>query len=186
MSTPTLRWTTRDLEALPDDEWVRREIIDGELFVTRAPHYKHQQTIRKILRHLDTWSEATGLGEVILTPGVIYTDTDNVIPDLVWVSNDRLAMLLDSSGHLTGSPELVIEILSEGSTNERRDRYAKLKLYSQQGVCEYWIVNWQLKQVEVYRREDAKLTPIATLFAQDAITSPLLPKFCCSVAQFFV
>ncbi|MEE3719505.1 Uma2 family endonuclease [Tumidithrix elongata RA019] len=186
MSPPTLRWTTRDLEALPDDEWVRREIIDGELFVTRAPHYKHQQTIRKILRLLDTWSEATGLGEVILTPGVIYTDTDNVIPDLVWVSRDRLALLLDDAGHLTGSPELVIEILSEGSTNEQRDRSAKLKLYSQQGVCEYWIVNWQLKQVEVYRREDAKLTLIVTLFEPDELTSPLLPNFCCRVAQFFV
>ncbi|CAN1210940.1 Putative restriction endonuclease domain-containing protein [Tumidithrix helvetica PCC 7403] len=186
MSPPTLRWTTRDLEALPDDEWVRREIIDGELFVTRAPHFGHQRAGFRVGYLLELWSESTGLGTVIPTPGVIYTDTDNVIPDLVWVSRDRLALLLDEAGHLTGSPELVIEILSEGSTNEQRDRSAKLKLYSQQGVCEYWIVNWQLKQVEVYLREDAKLTLIATLFEKDELTSPLLPNFYCRVAQFFV
>jgi Uma2 family endonuclease len=186
MSPPTLRWTTRDLEALPDNEWIRREIIDGELFVTRAPHFRHQRVGFRVGYFLELWSETTDLGEVIPTPGIIYTDTDNVIPDLVWVSRDRLAVLLDESGHLAGSPELVIEILSEGSDNERRDREAKLKLYSQQGVHEYWIVNWQLQQVEVYRRADAKLTLVATLFASDELTSPLLPEFRCQVARFFV
>nr|WP_316964431.1 hypothetical protein [Acaryochloris sp. CCMEE 5410] len=33
-----LRWTTADIESLAADEWKRYEIIDGELFVTRAPH----------------------------------------------------------------------------------------------------------------------------------------------------
>ena len=38
-----LRWTARDLNAMPDDGgWKRYEIIDGELFVTRAPHIRHQ------------------------------------------------------------------------------------------------------------------------------------------------
>ncbi len=37
VQTEKVRWTVRDLEVLPDNEWVRYEIIDGELFVTRAP-----------------------------------------------------------------------------------------------------------------------------------------------------
>ncbi|MGD6142932.1 hypothetical protein QUV16_23305, partial [Xanthomonas citri pv. citri] len=32
-----VRWTTTDLDLLAADEWKRYEIIDGELFVTRAP-----------------------------------------------------------------------------------------------------------------------------------------------------
>ena len=78
-----------------------------------------------------------------------------------------------------------MEVLSPGSTNERRDRQAKLKLYSLKGVQEYWIVDWRLHQVEVYRRENARLRAIATLLAADEMTSPLLPGFQCQVARFF-
>ena len=39
MVTHSLAWTTADLDAMPDDGgWLRHEIIEGELFVTRAPH----------------------------------------------------------------------------------------------------------------------------------------------------
>jgi hypothetical protein len=39
-----VRWTTADLELLPDNG-DRYEIIDGELFMTRAPHWGHQQSL---------------------------------------------------------------------------------------------------------------------------------------------
>lgn len=98
-------------------------------------------------------------------------------------SNERLAILLDEAGHLTAAPELIIEVLSPGVENERRDREAKLKLYSSRGVREYWIVNWQLQQVEVYRREQATLVLVATLFTNDELSSPLLPGFVCPVIR---
>ncbi len=180
-----VRWTTSDLELLAADEWKRYEIIDGELFVTRAPHWRHQRTIGNVYLELEIWSRSSKLGEPITTPGIIYTDTDNVIPDVVWISRERLAQLLDDEGHLRGAPELIVEVLSPGTTNERRDREAKLKLYSSTGVQEYWIANWQLQQLEVYRREDAQLKLIATLLADDEITSPLLPDFCVQVQRFF-
>jgi flagellar basal body rod protein FlgF len=45
MVANALRWTTRDLDAMPDDGgWKRHEIIDGERYVTRAPHIRHQGT----------------------------------------------------------------------------------------------------------------------------------------------
>ncbi|MDJ0682760.1 MAG: Uma2 family endonuclease, partial [Xenococcaceae cyanobacterium MO_167.B52] len=70
--------------------------------------------------------------------------------------------------------------------NERRDKEAKLKLYSSQGVQEYWIVSWQLKTVEVYRRENLQLKLFATLINQDELTSPLLPDFSCNITRFFI
>jgi Uma2 family endonuclease len=180
-----VRWTTSDLELLTTDEWKRYEIIDGELFVTRAPHWRHQRTGGNIYLELEIWSRASKLGEPITTPGIIFTDADNVIPDVVWISYERLELLLDDEGHLRGAPELIVEVLSAGTTNERRDREAKLKLYSSTGVQEYWIANWQLQQLEVYRREAAQLKLIATLLADDEITSPLLPGFGVRVQCFF-
>ncbi|MFP4297733.1 MAG: Uma2 family endonuclease [Spirulinaceae cyanobacterium] len=184
-ATQGIRWTIHDLEVLPQSEGTRSEIIAGELFMTRAPHYRHQQVIGKVFRQLDLWSENTGLGVAIITPGVIFADADSVIPDVVWVSYDRLAQIEDEAGHLTDAPELVVEVLSPGVQNQRRDREAKLKLYSIQGVREYWLCDRAIAQVEVYRRQNAQLQLTATLYPDDEITSPLLPGFAGAVRSFF-
>ncbi len=153
--------------------------------MTHAPHWKHQKTIGKICTALENWSSEAGLGEVIFNPGLIFTDTDNVIPDLVWMTNERLNNCVDESGHFIAAPELVVEVLSESKADVRRDKESKLKLYSNQGVREYWIVDWRLKTVEVYQREQAKLGLVMTLLEEDEITSPLLPDFSCKVNNFF-
>lgn len=75
---------------------------------------------------------------------------------------------------------------SIGVENERRDKEVKLKLYAYRGFQEYWIVDWRLQQVEVYRREKATLVLVATLFASDEFNSPLLPDFVCLVRRLFV
>jgi len=184
-ATGQVRWTTSDLELLPDNG-NRYEIIAGELLVTRAPHWNHQKTCGRIYAALDSWSLASGRGEATIAPGVIFTETDNVIPDVVWASRARLVSLLDKAGHLTAAPELIVEVLSPGAENQRRDRDLKLRLYSARGVQEYWIIDWQLQQVEVYRRERTALRLVTTLFARDELTSLLLPDFSCSVAQLFI
>ncbi|HEY9598703.1 MAG TPA: Uma2 family endonuclease [Cyanophyceae cyanobacterium] len=184
-TTNVVRWTIQDVEALPDNEGIRYEIINGELFVTRSPHHKHQQVTGRIFAALDSWSLDSGLGEASIMPGLIFSDADNVAPDVVWVSRDRLAQIGDEAGHLRGAPELVVEVLSPGKANEDRDRLAKLKLYSVQGVQEYWIVDRIAQLIAVYRRENAQLALIATLRSEDQITSPLLPGFACGVARLF-
>jgi Uma2 family endonuclease len=180
-----VRWSSSDLRLFPDNG-CRYEIIDGDLFVTRAPHWGHQRVSGNINSELRAWSLKTGLGEAVATPGIILSDADNVIPDLVWIRKERLAMLLDDSGHLTGAPDLVVEVLSADVENERRDREAKLKLYAFRGVQEYWIVDWRLQQIEVYRRQQAVLKLTVTLFNKDDLTSPLLPGFSCSTSNLFV
>ncbi len=179
-------WTTQDLESLPQNESDKYEIIDGELFVTRSPHHRHQQICVKIARYLDVWSEDSDLGKTIVAPGVIFSEIDSVIPDVVWISQERLTQIEDEAGHLLGGPELIIEVLSPGKQNERRDKEAKLKLYSIYGVREYWICDRFTKQVSIYQRENARLVLTATLLENEAITSPLLPEFSCLVSKLFV
>ncbi|NEP12333.1 MAG: Uma2 family endonuclease [Symploca sp. SIO2C1] len=183
----SLRWTIRDLDAMPDDGgWKRHEIIDGELFVTRAPHIRHQSAGGNIHVELEVWSRQTQLGKPFQAPGVIFTPTDAVIPDVIWISNERLANGIDEAGHLTVAPELIVEILSPGELNERRDKEVKLKLYSLHGVQEYWIVSWQLQTLEIYRRTGAQLQLAGTLLVDDTLNSPLLPGFSVPIAQIFL
>ena len=179
-----LRWTSADLTVLPDDG-KRYEIIDGELYMSRQPHWHHQRACGKVFAALEAWSVQTGAGEANLAPGVIFAEDDDVAPDVIWISHARRATALGPDGHLHAAPELVVEILSPGTTNERRDREAKLKLYSRRGVLEYWIVDWRTQQVEAYRREELALRLVATLYTTDTLTSPLLPGFSCEVVTLF-
>jgi Uma2 family endonuclease len=183
--TQQTRWTTSDINLLPDNG-TRYEIIDGELFMSKQPHWYHQRTCGNTYYALHAWSLDSGTGQASITPGILFTESDNVVPDVVWISNERLAALMDEAGHLTGAPELVVEVLSPGPQQERRDREAKLKLYESRGVHEYWIVDWRLQQIEVYRRDQALLKLKMTLYASDTLESPLLPGFAYPIARFFM
>ena len=46
-----IRWTTSDIERLPESS-DRYEIINGELFVTKTPHWKHQKTCGNVSAEL--------------------------------------------------------------------------------------------------------------------------------------
>lgn len=179
-----LLWTSADLELLPENG-NRYEIIDGELYVTRAPHWNHQTTCGNFYFELKAWSKITGLGYAAVGAGVIFGNKDDVIPDVVWVSKEKYEALIDQSGHLLGAPDLVIEVLSAGTDNEKRDREVKLKLYSSQGVLEYWIADWREQKLQIYRRENGVLKLAMTLFVTDTLTSPLLPEFSCPLSQIF-
>ncbi len=183
--TTSLRWTSADLDVMPDDG-KRREIIDGELYVSRQPNWYHQVVCCNGWRLLQSWSDETGVGQATIAPGLIFADDDDVAPDVVWISNPRFTKGLDAAGHLRVPPELVVEILSPGTGNERRDREAKLKLYSRRGVDEYWIIDWQTRSVSVFRRAGEPLQHAVTLAGSDVLTTPLLPGFAAAVDQFFV
>ncbi|HEY9650783.1 MAG TPA: Uma2 family endonuclease [Coleofasciculaceae cyanobacterium] len=179
-----VRWTIADLEGFPDNG-NRYEIIDGELFVTRAPHLDHQDVAGLIYAALLHWSLQSGLGKPFITPSLIFSESDAVIPDVIWISHEKRSQLLDSSGHLTGAPELIVEVLSNTQKDKKRDRETKLKLYSVQGVSEYWIIDREQQLIEVYRRENGVLKKAMTLFKTDRLTSPLLPGFSCEVGAIF-
>ena len=68
-------------------------------------------------------------------------------------------------------------LLSLGAWNIQRDREAKLKLYSVQGVQEYWIADRFAKRLEVYRRVKGQLALVARLLEDDILESPLLSGF---------
>lgn len=179
------RWTTDAVAVMPRVEGERYEIIDGELYVTTQPNFQHQAVCDNLIIELGVWSRATGSGRTIQAPGIVYDNDQAVAPDLVWVSRERLNVILGADGKLHASPEIVIEILSPGKANEERDRDKKLGLYGRQHVSEYWILDWQAQTIDIYRQEQNALIPVQTLTTRDNLTSPQLPGFVCSVRQLF-
>jgi Uma2 family endonuclease len=183
MATAADTFTSADLERVnwPDD-W-RVEVIDGELVVTHAHGWQHNHVAFKIAQAIDDWLVT---GHVNIGIGVIYDKSDDVIPDVVWISSERFKRGLDEAGHLREvGPELVVEVVSPGRANARRDREAKLALYSRRDALEYWIVDPQLRTVHRHSRAtvDEPLTLRAELSGGDALTSDVLTGFECSLNE---
>jgi Uma2 family endonuclease len=169
--------TIADLEAMPEDG-NRYEVIEGELFVSRAPSLTHQDVVANLLFWFKQYLRENPIGKVWPGPGVIFSDFSGVIPDVVYISNERLREIA-TGARISGAPDLIIEILSPGAENERRDRHAKRQLYRKYGVKEYWIVDAERSAIAIYRTSKLKL--LATLGMRDHVTTPLLPGFRCSV-----
>jgi Uma2 family endonuclease len=181
-----IRFTVADIESLPDPlDDTRYELIDGELLVAKQPQWGHQYASLALGSALHIWSLQTGRGFAGLAPGLIFSPEDGVAPDVVWISRERRARGVRADGHLYEAPELVVEILSPGSANERRDRDLKLKLYAREGVDEYWIVDWRARSVAVYRRAGDALALTGTLTGADELTSPHLPGFAMPVPELW-
>jgi Uma2 family endonuclease len=178
-------FTSADLKKFPDIPGVRYEIIDGELYVSRQPTLGHQFAVGETFGELRTWNRQTRAGWVFGEPGLVFAEDQDVAPDVVWISRERLPEAQDEKGHLRLAPELVVEVLSPGPANELRDRQLKLSLYARRGVQEYWIVDWIHHVVEVYRHDGADLQLVSTLGAADTLTSPLLPGFALPVAHLW-
>ena len=79
----------------------------------------------------------------------------------------------------------MIEILSPGSSNIRRDRVVKLQLYAKHGVPEYWIIDLKNRAIERYVNQSSSLILQETLDDEETLTTPTLPGFSCRVSEIF-
>ncbi len=134
------------VRSLPDDG-NRYETVHGELLVTPAPRALHQHIVKRLLVKLESYLERESVGEVFHAPtDISWTDDTLVQPDL-FVVDPREARTLDWTHMKTLL--LVIEVLSPSTS--RGDRFTKRRLYQEQHVPLYWIVDADQCQVEVWR-----------------------------------
>lgn len=164
--------TYEDYLQLPDDDGKRYEVIDGELFVTAAPIPRHQKIAGNLHLILGPYVHEHDCGELYFAPLDVLLSTHDIIqPDLLYITNDHAALLTKTNLH--GSPDFVIEILSEST--KRRDEGLKLKRYELFGVAEYWIVDPESDRIRVYKRDGKKLRLAQEAVKEDVITSSFFP-----------
>ncbi|CAN5646868.1 hypothetical protein BH24ACI2_BH24ACI2_14570 [soil metagenome] len=175
--------TIYDLEATPDDGKIY-ELFEGELSVAKAPSLKHQELIGRFVTILYNYLDQNPIGQVWVTPGVIFDEYNSAIPDLVYVAKERIPQIA-SGIYIVGAPDLTIEIMSPGSENVRRDTLVKRQTYGRFGVKEYWIVEPVVEVIEVSRLQENVLTSVGTFRKTDEIRSPLLPDLKFMVKDIF-
>ena len=176
--------TIADWEAMPHGDGNRYEIIEGELFVSCSPGLTHQTVATNLIALIWIFLERNPVATVVATPGVILSKFSGVIPDIVVFLDEQRGTSV-ANDRLIGPPALVIEILSPGSQNIRRDRVVKLDLYSKHGVQEYWIVDPKKLLLERYVLRESSLELVETLTKEDQLTINALPGFSCPMSRVF-
>jgi Uma2 family endonuclease len=148
---PVTEWTLEKLHALPDDG-KRYELVDGELLVSPSPSLGHQRVVVALLVILDAWTRTRGL-EVLVSPSAItFTPRRELQPDLFvvpLVDGHRIQDAKDLARLV-----LAIEVLSPSTA--RHDRITKRRVYLEEGVAEYWIVDPQGRTVERWRQREER------------------------------
>lgn len=146
MAVEPSRLSYADLQAFPDDN-LRRELIDGELIVTAAPRLRHQGVVATLTAKLWQYAAEHG-GRVFPAPTDVYfSATDVVEPDVLFVTAANLGKLEER--FVRSAPDLVVEISSPST--RKLELVRKRDLYERYAVPEYWYVDIELDQVQVYR-----------------------------------
>jgi Uma2 family endonuclease len=140
--------TAQMVRALPDDG-NRYETVHGELLVTPAPRAAHQLVVERLVNALGTYLRQQRVGQVWISPADISWEEDTLVQPDCFVVPIAEARTLDWTRMKTLL--LVVEILSPGTA--RADRFTKRRLYQEQRIPLYWIVDPDARQVEVWTPE---------------------------------
>ena len=145
-------WTVQRVLALPNDG-KRYEVVDGQLLVTPAPTFHHQDAVFTLAWRLKPFVDATGTGYLSLSPADIELDERTLVqPDLFVFElpgGRRPESWKDISRLL-----LAIEVLSPSTA--RADRQIKRRRYQRQGIPEYWIADLDSRLIERWRPGDER------------------------------
>ncbi len=173
--------TYADYCALPDDG-LRYEILEGLLVSEPSPRVPHQVVAANLLLALSPYAKSHDLGKVFIAPvDVILSASSVVVPDLVFVSRDRLGIVNDRG--LEGAPDLIVEIISPSTA--RRDRVAKLRLYARHGIRHYWLADPETRILEALELVDGSYRVAASLAGDETFEPALFPGLTLSLAELW-
>jgi Uma2 family endonuclease len=185
MKTTSLKeWTYEEFMSLPEGGPVRYEILDGGLCMTPSPNTRHQEISWNLSGFFWSFLKTRPVGRSFSAPyDVVFSkDPPQVVePDLVFVSKDRLSIITEQN--IQGIPDLLVEILSEGT--EIMDRRKKHSLYERFGVPEYWIVDPKLNMIQVFRLIDGHYAAALEFGIEDRLETPLLPGLSILLSEIF-
>ena len=132
-----------------DDE-PKTELIGGRVVAMASPKVIHTRVMQNIYRIFADYLSGHPCEPFTDSVDVYLTAKDRYIPDVTVVCDpDKV-----QDDGIYGAPDLVVEVLSQGSA--KNDRTRKKDVYEQCGVREYWIVDPVSMRVEQYLLEEGR------------------------------
>jgi Uma2 family endonuclease len=150
MSMPAaLYYSAEMVRALPDDG-NRYETVHGELLVSPSPRYGHQLVLQRLATVISAYlADADVEGMFCVDADISWSSDTLVQPDLFVADPEEMRRAESWSDIRT--LHLVVEILSPSSV--KADRFTKRRLYQEQRIPTYWVVDIDNQQVETWTPE---------------------------------
>jgi len=157
------------------------ELINGEVIVKVSPKFFHSRLTSSFWSELSSWVD--GIGQVAIEWAVTLKRQDQdwvPVPDLLYVSYDRLAADWCEDAPCPVLPELVIEIVSPDQTFNQLSR--KALDYLSAGVDRIWVVYPPMRSITVFFGD----RPTETYQGDRLLTDELFPNLAVTSEQFFI
>jgi Uma2 family endonuclease len=175
MSSATLI-SVEQFAAMPQDEAVQYELVEGELFEMPSATPKHawiRDELCGAFRHyLSQKRLGVAVGEVDCQTGRESVRR----PDVSFYRQERWSLVDQDRIPVLFAPDIAVEVLSP--SEKAIDVNRKVHEYFAAGASEVWIIDTENIEIQIR-------TPSATrqLAAGDKLESPLLPGFSVDVSE---
>ncbi len=121
------------------------ELVCGRLEFISMPTRWHERIVKYLYRALSEYNLRRCMGEVFFSGSKLRLHDGEIrIPDISLVTNPDN----DPEEYCT-TAILVMEVISKGAEDRKRDVVKKRLAYASAGIPEYWIVDPQLKHIQV-------------------------------------
>lgn len=173
------RLTLKEFLAIPQTD-TAYELIDGAARPKMSPKFFHARSQKSLLLLLDHWCQGKGRvepewGMVLQRNGVDWVP----VPDLTYISYDRLPADWEEDAPCPVPAELAIEIISPDQTFG--EMVEKATDYLIAGVSRVWIVDPRAKSITVFYPDAIPRTYTGKRLLNDA----LLPGLELTAQQVF-
>lgn len=178
---PQRIWTEQEYLDLPGGKLV--EFDNGHVEVLPMPSEYHQDVAGNIFVALRAFVRSKNYGKVLCAPMPVKVDLLKYRePDVLFKRRQKLSGDPQGTKFWDGA-DLVVEVVSDGTENRRRDLVIKRRAYALAKISEYWLVDLKKSQVTVLKLRSGKYTVHGTFRGEDLVRSPLFPELVLSVAE---
>jgi Uma2 family endonuclease len=162
---------------LADHSDITYELIKGEAIPKMSPKYFHSRVTLRLARILADCLETHG--RVGVEWAFDLNDDSTPVPDLIYVSFERLSMEWHENLACPVAPDLAVEIISPGQSFGQLA--SKAQSYLAAGVQQVWIIDPQVQSLTIMYPDQAP----ETLLASAIIPSHFLPGIEITIDQLF-
>ncbi|MEA5512119.1 Uma2 family endonuclease [Crocosphaera sp. UHCC 0190] len=156
------------------------EFFDGELIQKMSPKRSHSRVQGKLLLLLENWSQ--NKGEVGIEWAICLKRNGKdwcPIPDLLYVSFEKLGDIILEDDACPIPPDLAIEVISPGQSFSELSE--KAEAYLKAGVDRVWLIDIQVKKITIFYPD----SPPQTKQSNDSLGDDLLPNLSLTPQEIF-